>query len=254
MLPINECLTTVNRTVYNNANRIKYIVIHYFGALGTAKGTCEYFKSVNRGGSAHYFVDDTSIWQCVRDGDASWHCGDAGKGTHKGLCTNANSIGIEMRPYKLDLSTLSSAAARDWYFNDATVVNTTELVLYLMKKYNIPASNVIRHYDVTAKLCPRPWVGSDINTHYKRTGNSLWAEFKAKLEDENMTGKEIYEKLQEYLKGQAMPSEMAKEFDEAIAMGITDGSNPAQLIPVWRSAILTKRAVKKCMAQIDTGK
>ena len=95
---------------------------------------------------------------------------------------------------------------------------------------------------VETSLKSRPWI------HW---GKCPYINYE---EGENMTGKEIYEKLQEYLKGQAMPPDMAKEFDEAIAMGITDGSNPAQLIPVWRSAILTKRAVKKYMAQIDAGK
>ena len=31
----------------------------------------------------------------------------------------------------------------------------------LMKKYNIPASNVIRHFDVTGKLCPAYWSGKE---------------------------------------------------------------------------------------------
>ena len=32
--------------------------------------------------------------------------------------------------------------------------NVKELVLCLMDKYNVPESNVIRHFDVTGKLCP----------------------------------------------------------------------------------------------------
>ena len=28
----------------------------------------------------------------------------------------------------------------------------------LMKKYNIPKENIIRHFDVTGKLCPAYWV------------------------------------------------------------------------------------------------
>ena len=35
---------------------------------------------------------------------------------------------------------------------------TAELVNMLMKKYNIPAENVLRHYDITRKLCPAPYV------------------------------------------------------------------------------------------------
>ena len=35
-----------------------------------------------------------------------------------------------------------------------TYKNTVELTKYLMNKYNIPASNVVRHWDVCTKQCP----------------------------------------------------------------------------------------------------
>lgn len=181
---IQQNLALVNHTVYSNRS-IKYIVIHYFGALGSAKQTCAYFKSTNRQASAHYFVDD-EIWQCVLDKDASWHCGDGGRGTFKGQCTNANSIGIEVRPYKVNTKSMS-AGDKDWYFSDATIANLRELVRYLMDKHGIDENHIIRHYDVTAKVCPRPWVGDDINTYYGKTGNQLWKEFKASLEDDVKT-------------------------------------------------------------------
>ena len=40
-----------------------------------------------------------------------------------------------------------------------------------MKKYNVPIGNVIRHYDVTHKVCPEPYV-KDIKA---------WEDFKAQL-------------------------------------------------------------------------
>ena len=40
-----------------------------------------------------------------------------------------------------------------------------------MKKYGIPASNVIRHYDVTGKVCPEPYVRD----------TAAWNTFKASL-------------------------------------------------------------------------
>lgn len=69
----------------------------------------------------------------------------------------------------------------DWYFDEAATANLIEFVQYLMDKYNVPIENVIRHYDVTGKLCPRPWVGDDINTYYGKTGNEMWEEFKSEL-------------------------------------------------------------------------
>ena len=70
-----------------------------------------------------------------------------------------------------------------WYFEDATVKNTVELTKYLMKKYNIPVERVIRHYDVTGKICPEPYVRDE----------TAWSNFKNMLinkEDEPMTAQE----------------------------------------------------------------
>ena len=63
-------------------------------------------------------------------------------------------------------------------------------------------------------------------------------------EDENMSGEEIVKKINEYTAGQAMPEWAEEEFEEAIAMGITDGSNPMGLIPRYQAAIMAKRTAK----------
>ena len=42
--------------------------------------------------------------------------------------------------------------------SEKVIENTIELTKELMKKYNIPIQNVIRHYDVTGKNCPAPFV------------------------------------------------------------------------------------------------
>ena len=159
-MQINQLLTPYNFAP-GTINRIKYIVIHYVGATGGAEANCKYYAAQNRGASAHYFVGFAGeIWQAVEDKNLAWHC--AGKkyantkgGTYHGICTNANSIGIEMcvrnRGSQADTS-------RDWYFEDATVEAAAELTRYLMNKYGVPASHVIRHYDVTGKICPNPYV------------------------------------------------------------------------------------------------
>lgn len=163
-MQINKLLTTVN---YNKGNgkQNKYIVIHYVGATGGAEANCKYFKSVNRNASAHYFVGHKGeIWQCVEDKDIAWHCG--AKSYKHAYCRNSNSIGIEM--------CCRQKANGTWYFEDATVAATIELVKYLMGKYNIPVENVIRHYDVTGKNCPEPYV----------TNSGSWNTFKSKLKEE----------------------------------------------------------------------
>ena len=57
------------------------------------------------------------------------------------------------------------ATDRDWYFENKTVQSTIELVRYLMEKYHIPADHVIRHYDVTGKICPNPYVYNEGKRH-----------------------------------------------------------------------------------------
>ena len=168
-MKINKKLTTVNFNNTNNTGRIKYIVIHYVGALGGAEANCNYYQSVNRGASAHYFVGfEGEVWQCVEDGDVAWHCG--AKSYKHPECRNSNAIGIEMCVRKKNTSSMS-ASDKDWYFEDATVKTTIELTKELMAKYNVPVDRVIRHYDVTGKTCPAPYVHDA----------AAWNVFKAQL-------------------------------------------------------------------------
>ena len=145
-----------------NVNTIKYIVMHYTANNGdTAIGNGNYFKNNVVKASAHYFVDEKNVLQSVPDNYVAWHCG-AVIYKHK-ECRNANSIGIELCSYK--------DSKGQYYFSDATVENAVTLVKELMKKYNIPIDNVIRHYDVTGKTCPAPFVNN----------STLWTNFKTKL-------------------------------------------------------------------------
>ena len=159
MLPINQYITIRNRTVSSRTS-IQYLAIHYVGAVSSAKANCSYFYSEYRGASAHYFVDDTSIWQAVLDKDIAWHVG-ANSYRHP-YCRNTNSIGIEMCCYNkngvLDMS-------------DAVINNTIELAAYICKKYGITIDRVVRHYDVTGKSCPAPFVNNP----------ARWDDFKARL-------------------------------------------------------------------------
>ena len=157
MFKIVKDLTPINYTKKGDTRRIKYIVIHYFGSLGTAEAVARYFRTAYRGASAHYSLDEgTNIYQSVEDGDIAWHCGTSGTYFHPD-CRNSNSIGIEVRPYKADTSSMQ-ADDEDWYFTAQTVDRLVEFTKYLMKKYNIPADRVVRHYDVTHKICPNPFV------------------------------------------------------------------------------------------------
>ena len=142
-------ITNVNRTILSNKQN-KYIVVHYTANNGdTAKNNCVYFKYVNRQASANYFVDENEIWQCVRDEDVAWHCNTSGKYYHN-ECRNNNSIGVELCSRKDENG--------KYYFKKGTIENAQKLIAYLMVKYDIPLQNVVRHYDVTRKNCPAPFV------------------------------------------------------------------------------------------------
>ncbi len=168
-MQINKLLTPYNLNRLGDTSRIKYIVLHYVGATGGAEANCRYYASKYIGASAHYYVGfGGEIWQSVEDGDIAWHCG--AKSYRHPECRNSNSIGIE-----LCVRNKGSQAAdsRDWYFENATVQAAIELTRELMKKYGIPADRVIRHYDVTGKICPNPYV-------YNHTAHT-WEAFKAAL-------------------------------------------------------------------------
>lgn len=158
-LKITQLLTPMNKTVRNDTGRIKYIVIHYVGALGGAEANCKYYAEASRGASAHYFVGHSGeIFQSVPDGDVAWHCG--AKSYKHPECRNTNSVGIELCVRKRSTATMG-AEDKDWYFEDATVAAAAELTRSLMEKYNVPADHVIQHYDVTGKICPNPFVYDD---------------------------------------------------------------------------------------------
>lgn len=148
----------------NRRDSIKYIVIHYVGATGSALNNVKYYGgTANIGASAHYFVGHASesgaVYQSVDDNCCAWHCGaESGKYYHD--CRNDSSIGIEMCCHK--------DKNGNWYFDDITVEKAIELTKMLMAKYNIPAENVIRHYDVTHKTCPAPFVDNNEWNKFKK--------------------------------------------------------------------------------------
>ena len=164
MVAINRKISLVN---FNDRNtNPKYIVIHYVGAVSTAKNNADYFYNAYRGASAHYFVDENEIWQVVEDTDTAWSVGgskynNAG-GSMYGIIKNSNSLSIEMC-VKRDVN-------GNWYYEQATLDNTASLVQAKMAEYGISANNVYRHYDVTGKSCPANYLD-----------DNSWGVLKAKL-------------------------------------------------------------------------
>lgn len=67
----------------------------------------------------------------------------------------------------------------------------------------------------------------------------------AEQEDDTMTGEQIYKALNDYCATLPLPEWAVRDFNAAIAAGITDGSNPMQLVPRYQAAIMAYRAMRK---------
>ena len=162
-MKINKLIAHSSNFTKGRKQKIQFLVIHYTANNGDlAKSNCNYFKSPNRNASAHYFVDEKEIWESVEDNDIAWHCGTSGKYYHS-KCRNDNAIGIELCSEK--------DSKGNYYFTNETINNAVGLVKMLMEKYNIPIENIVRHYDVTHKNCPAPFVNN----------NTAWDNFKDSL-------------------------------------------------------------------------
>lgn len=141
-----------------NLSSIKYIVWHYTANDGDSdEANGNYFNGKNRNASAHYFVDDDSITISVPDNYIAWSVGGNRYSNYKttggaklyGIAKNANTLNIELCDTKKN---------GKYDVSDKTLANAIALTKDLMKKYNIPIENVIRHFDVTGKSCPAYYV------------------------------------------------------------------------------------------------
>ena len=189
---------------------VQYIVMHYTANNGdTAKNNCDYYHRV--GGlqaSAHYFVDEHGAMQSVREGDTAWHCG--ARAYWHPECRNDNSIGIEMCSRK--------RADGSYYIKPETVANAAALAKDIMQRYGIDTDHVLRHYDVTGKRCPMPWVD----------GPAQWAAFKASLAPEENTDEEDDDMIRYHSIGE-MPSYYRDEVAQLVDSGALQGDNNGDL-------------------------
>ena len=156
---------------------IKYAVAHYTGNDGdTDENNATYFANNYVGASAHYFIDNDSVTQSVPDNYVAWAVGSTGlldqgspykKNGAKfwGKCTNTNSLSFELCDTVKDGKRMVSKATR---------ANAAAFIAKKMHQYNIPISNLIRHFDVNGKLCPLYWV----------TDEDDWKKFKDEVNAE----------------------------------------------------------------------
>lgn len=165
-----DAVSSNNVPKWGNAK--KYIALHYLGVVG------QNHELAADGCGAHYYIYwDGTIYQRCDHSAIVWAVGTAGYYTQKhAKARNANTISIEMC-CKCD-GNPASAEDKKWYFTQETQEAAVWLVKKLMQELNIPAENVLRHYDIVNKTCPAPYVH---NNKYKTSWT--WDEFKTKISD-----------------------------------------------------------------------
>lgn len=146
-MEIQEKLLTINPYSRSgeSQNRIENIVVHYVGNAGSsAIANRNYFENLQNThktyASSHYIIGlDGEIIRCIPEDEVAFHAGS--------YSMNRKSIGIE-------------DCHPDWdgKFNENTYNSLVELCADICKRYELSVDNIIRHYDVTGKNCPKYYV------------------------------------------------------------------------------------------------
>lgn len=152
---------------------VKGIVIHYTGNPGTtAQQNYAYFAGLAETGetsaSSHFIVGlSGEIIQCVPLNEIAYATKQRNQDTISIECCIDNEEGR---------------------FNEKTYDALVELTAWLVGKYELTGQDIIRHYDVTGKICPKYFVEHP----------SAWEDFKLDVKV-FVEEKGVY--LEEYLKG-----------------------------------------------------
>jgi len=191
----------IYKHITHSVNRpVKYIAVHYTAGGTSKRGAALSTRNVflSRKASADFVVDDAEIVQINPDlrHYYCWSVGDAknvttGGGILYGKATNRNTISIEICSNLKKGASASHPNHHGWYYTDASLDNAVRLVKYLMRRFDVPIENVVRHYDVSGKMCPGiiGWNNARIySTDGKITSelnnSNTWKDFKDRLKDD----------------------------------------------------------------------
>ena len=119
--------------------RVNDIVIHYVGNAGsTAQANRDWFDSDKSTVSSHFVVGlQGEVIQCVPLNE--WSSASNNR--------NKDTISIEV-----------CHPTENGKFNDVTYARVVELTAWLCDEFGLDEKDVIRHHDVTGKLCPLYYV------------------------------------------------------------------------------------------------
>lgn len=156
---------------------MKGIVMHWTADPGaTDQAEKNFFDGKDGGGgryaSAHFFVDRDSATLIIPLDEVAYHANEkpckidklaATASYYKNGGANLTSIGIEM------------CVEKDGSIHGATVKKSEQIAAELCKRYNLsPQEDIYRHYDITGKNCPAPWVDHpELFTQFKKDVNSI---------------------------------------------------------------------------------
>lgn len=257
MMQINKNTKSVTHNTSVRKDDIKYICIHYVGATGDAKSNVDYYSQKTvKNASADFFVGHNGdVWQYNPDPEKRycWAVGGTRQseygGSFYGQAKNSNSVSIEMCVKTRGEKTANSP---DWYFTDETISAAVELTKYLMKLYNVPAERVIRHFDVTGKLCP-----GVVGWNSKSGDERAWEDFKKRItkEGNDMTQEQFDQMMDNYLANRAQKSdenwgpewEDAKRWAESngIILGDNKGNKQYQAYTTRQAVVLMMYRMSK---------
>ena len=153
---IDTQIISVHSTARTGAhlNDIKNIVVHYVGNPGTtAQNNRDYYEKSATEVSSHFVVGlKGEVIQCV----PLWEKSAASNER------NGDTISIEV-----------CHPDDSGKFNDKTYNSVVELTAWLCKQFDLNENDVIRHYDITEKICPKYYVENPTE----------WKKFKKDVED-----------------------------------------------------------------------
>ena len=123
--------------------QINGIVIHYTANPGsTAQNNRDYFEGLKDSHetkvSSHFVVGiEGEIVQCIPSSEIAYASNSRNSDTLSIECCHPDETGI---------------------FTDATYTSLVRLTGWLCYRFNLTSEDVIRHYDVTGKICPKYYV------------------------------------------------------------------------------------------------
>lgn len=232
---VNVTLISPNKNSPRN-HAIDTITIHCFVGQVTAKRGCEVFLPTSKEASCNYVVGyDGQIGLCVDEADRSW-CTSNAPNDQRAITIEVASdttepYAVTPDAYKALIKLVADICKRNgikqlvWSTDKNTRVN------------HLNGCNMTVHRDYANKSCPGTYL-------YERMG-MIASEVNDLLKDDTAEGKEMYDKIIKYLNSQPLPEWAKKEYQEAIEMGITDGSSPMTPVPRYQAAIMAKRAAQK---------